>query len=106
MGEITGGVMDDAQLLAFADGGAAADEAFHALSQLLLLNGESKRPAQQSDSDQRDFLPGHGRSMSGVCAKVKWDEWRGLISPGRVPLEQGHFLFAMKRPARSFPHEL
>jgi len=47
---IAGGMVHDAQSVAFGDAGAAADEAVHLLRQSPLFNGKTERAAQQTDA--------------------------------------------------------
>src|SRR5688572_26561743 len=50
-------LIDDAELLAFANTGFAADESFHAGGELALLQRQPEGAAEQAHAHECDFLP-------------------------------------------------
>ena len=56
---IAGGMVHDAQPVAFGDAGAAAHETIHFFRQTALFDGQSQRAAQQTDPGERDFVEVH-----------------------------------------------
>ena len=58
-------MVHDAQLVAFGDAGAAANEAIHFFREAALFDGQPQRAAQQTDAGERDFVEMHGAIKAG-----------------------------------------
>src|SRR5207247_11388825 len=69
---ITGGMVHDAELVAFGNAGAAPDQTIHLLRQTALFDGQSKRAAEQADAGHGDFLELHEESFRLEVAGCKW----------------------------------
>jgi hypothetical protein len=53
-------VIHDAEFLAFADAGGAADQPVDRFGESALTEGEAERSAEQADAGQGDFVEQHG----------------------------------------------
>lgn len=63
LGQVESGDLDRADFPRLVSGGRAADESDDSFGQAALLEGESKRPSQETDTDQSNLFPTHGWSF-------------------------------------------